>query len=151
MCEAPTWTTYVDTLRIYCEPIFMSCLCLMSQISIHVFKFFALTSLNKINRICPQYENNNNTLYLRIPEEIFDKSFQVSISIDGVLSDHTTTNLVPESEATNKWVLQTLYNKLSRNRYLLIGSQVGRTFASIREVIISYPNASLPLHHVITR
>lgn len=39
---------------------------------------------------------------LIIPEEIFDKSFQVSISIDGVLSDHTTTNLVPESEATNK-------------------------------------------------
>ncbi|XP_045447197.1 transmembrane protein 181 [Melitaea cinxia] len=30
-------------------------------------------------------------------EEIFDKSFQISISIDGVLSDHTTTNLVPES------------------------------------------------------
>ncbi|XP_026322135.1 transmembrane protein 181 [Hyposmocoma kahamanoa] len=37
-------------------------------------------------------------------EEIFDKSFQVSISIDGVLSDHTTTNLVPESEATNKTI-----------------------------------------------
>ncbi|XP_022126999.2 transmembrane protein 181 [Pieris rapae] len=35
-------------------------------------------------------------------EEIFDKSFQVSISIDGVLSDHTTTNLVPETEATNR-------------------------------------------------
>ncbi|CAH2105894.1 unnamed protein product [Euphydryas editha] len=35
-------------------------------------------------------------------EEIFDKSFQISISIDGVLSDHTTTNLIPESEATNR-------------------------------------------------
>ncbi|VVC98833.1 unnamed protein product [Leptidea sinapis] len=35
-------------------------------------------------------------------EEIFDKSFQVSISIDGILSDHTTTNLIPESESTNR-------------------------------------------------
>ncbi|CAG9559629.1 unnamed protein product [Danaus chrysippus] len=35
-------------------------------------------------------------------EEIFDKSFQISISIDGVLSDHTTVTLLPESEATNR-------------------------------------------------
>ncbi|XP_072940014.1 transmembrane protein 181 [Epargyreus clarus] len=35
-------------------------------------------------------------------EEIFDKSFQISISVDGVLSDHTALNLIPESEATNK-------------------------------------------------
>ncbi|KAG7308119.1 hypothetical protein JYU34_006780 [Plutella xylostella] len=39
--------------------------------------------------------NNND-------EEIFDKSFQISISIDGVLSDHTTTTLIPESGATNR-------------------------------------------------
>ncbi|XP_038222945.1 transmembrane protein 181 [Zerene cesonia] len=39
--------------------------------------------------------NNND-------EEIFDKSFQISISIDGVLSDHTTVNLTPESDATNR-------------------------------------------------
>ncbi|RVE44191.1 hypothetical protein evm_011146 [Chilo suppressalis] len=35
-------------------------------------------------------------------EEIFDKSFQISISIDGVLSDHKTINLIPESELTNR-------------------------------------------------
>ncbi|XP_013142017.1 PREDICTED: uncharacterized protein LOC106106038 isoform X1 [Papilio polytes] len=39
--------------------------------------------------------NNND-------EEIFDKSFQISISIDGVLSDHSATTLLPESEGTNR-------------------------------------------------
>ncbi|KAM3958536.1 transmembrane protein 181 [Aphomia sociella] len=39
--------------------------------------------------------NNND-------EEIFDKSFQISISIDGILSDHTAVNLIPESSATNR-------------------------------------------------
>ncbi|KAL4713253.1 hypothetical protein ACJJTC_018601 [Scirpophaga incertulas] len=35
-------------------------------------------------------------------EEIFDKSFQVSISIDGVLNEHKTVNLFPESISANK-------------------------------------------------
>ncbi|XP_063533454.1 transmembrane protein 181 [Cydia strobilella] len=43
-----------------------------------------------------EINTNNND------EEIFDKSFQISISIDGVLSDHTTFNLLPESELTNR-------------------------------------------------
>ncbi|XP_028036128.1 transmembrane protein 181 [Bombyx mandarina] len=34
-------------------------------------------------------------------EEIFDKSFQISISIDGVRADHSTINLLPENESTN--------------------------------------------------
>ncbi|KOB64677.1 Uncharacterized protein OBRU01_14423, partial [Operophtera brumata] len=33
--------------------------------------------------------------------EIFDKSFQISISVDGVIGELATVNLVPESEATN--------------------------------------------------
>lgn len=37
-----------------------------------------------------------------VSEEIFDKSFQISISVDGVLGDHSAVNLVPESEATNR-------------------------------------------------
>ncbi|CAG9795018.1 unnamed protein product [Diatraea saccharalis] len=35
-------------------------------------------------------------------EEIFDKSFQISISIDEVLSDHKTISLLQESESTNR-------------------------------------------------
>ncbi|XP_075971889.1 transmembrane protein 181 isoform X2 [Anticarsia gemmatalis] len=35
-------------------------------------------------------------------EEIFDKSFQISISIDGVLADHSTTELVSENDAPNR-------------------------------------------------
>lgn len=43
-----------------------------------------------------EISTNNND------EEIFDKSFQISISIEGVLSDHSTVNLVPENESTNR-------------------------------------------------
>ncbi|XP_026737025.1 transmembrane protein 181 [Trichoplusia ni] len=35
-------------------------------------------------------------------EEIFDKSFQVSISIEGVLSDHSTEEILSENESPNR-------------------------------------------------
>ncbi|XP_047022345.1 transmembrane protein 181 [Helicoverpa zea] len=35
-------------------------------------------------------------------EEIFDKSFQVSISIEGVLADHTTEDILSEADAPNR-------------------------------------------------
>ncbi|CAB3260798.1 unnamed protein product [Arctia plantaginis] len=35
-------------------------------------------------------------------DEIFDKRFQISISIEGLLADHTTTEIVGENEAPNR-------------------------------------------------